>query len=306
MATYFDGLQRAQFARIEFPYTSMQVASTRRLHTHEYRRTNGGANEDQGRKLYTVTIAAIFDETLSVDRLPSGKKGFPGLYPDSMEKLRETFEKGEVAPLTIPTLGTIEARMTGWTQRTTPTERLSGETVDMTFIEDQEKDFLLDSLIATRAPKLAAATAALELAASGLNVPTNIFDDIQSIVDTVEQGLAQADMAQSIVAGKLEQVAALCSRVERAFNDPTDAPIIEATKNVWIAIVDLAEATTRENALQVRTYTVPRLMTIQQVSQAIYQTTERVSDLLGLNAIEDTLAIEAGTRIRYIEDSGGG
>lgn len=314
MPAYFDGLQRAQFGRVEFPYSNLTLSSSLRHSVHEYRHTPGGSIEGRSRKLYVIHVAAIFDETLNGAKTSGGARGYGSLYPEGLEKLRTFYEKGETRPLTIPTLGTIEARMVSFAQRTDTALR-SGERCDFEFLEDQEKDFLLDELIVLKKGGIASAADAMAAAAasskslleqivgavdSALQLAGDAYDKVQEVADIAREVRDGVDMRVQVVAAKLEGIANLCQEVERFIESPIHHNLLDAVKNVWASALDMLDAISGASSPQSAVYIVGKTMSIQEVSLALYGTTTKTFDLLSFNSIDEPSRIPAGTRLNYL------
>lgn len=304
--SYLGRLQRASFGGIEFPFQEYSLRGAYRFHTHEYRHTPAGSNEKQGRKLYGVRLVGIFDETLSVPMLPSGKKGFPGYYPDGLNLLRGLFEAGTTQPLVLPTIGTFDAFITGWEQTAVPSEKLSGERVAIELTEDRESSFLLDSILVNlEGTSVEAASATMLAFALELELEPGDLEKIQAAYDAALVARDQFEAGELLLAAKIEGVARMVNELERtlrSLNHPENWPLSQAMKELAASLRSLAQAASDFVAATVRTYTVPKPMTIQQASGAIFGTTSRTFDLLSLNEITDSSKILAGTKLRYLSD----
>lgn len=300
MTAYFDSLSQARFGSIAFAWKKIAVRSSLRKHVHEYRHTPGGALEKQGRTVYTIRVSGHFDEALNA------KRKF-GNYPENLASIRQMFENEQTDDLYIPTYGTIQACITEFSSDADPERQRSGEAVELEFTEDQSQRFLVDSVfVDLDSSGLEAASAGILDTATKLNVPTNLFDAITGAVDQVIAIRDQAEIYPQLVAGKLLYVASLCSEADRTLDtlkDPMNHTLLEALKVLWASVSELAKNVT-EFSGAIQTYSVPQVMTIQQVSNAIYGRSDRAFDLLSLNEFSDALAIPAGSQVRYYVDAG--
>lgn len=314
----FDSLQRASFASIEFPIEEVTIDGGLRDHVHEYPHADGGAPEKLGRKLYVVHMKALFHATF---------RSYPGLWPGSLQRLRQFFELGATDDLAIPTIGTISAYAFEWKESQTARRR-SGVSVDLTFREDQETAFLTNALVAVESNAISAAVEQLVLVRDSFeNTPTGqvllvqdspdtavqritpptddemeVLGLIDGITESVNDILAlgdQIDLAANVVSAKVERVTSLCAQLDRkpTLGDPRNEPIREALHDVWGA----AEARRRDLAKrreQIMLYVTQRIMSVTDVSVAIYGDASRTTQILQLNAIENPWRIPKGTALR--------
>lgn len=299
MAAHFDSLSSAKFGDIAFAWRRYSIRSSLRKHVHEYRHTPGGALEKQGRTVYSIRFSCHFDETLNA------KKKF-GNYPENLGNIRALFEKETTAALYVPTLGTIQAVITDFSQEADAERQRSGEAVELEFTEDQSKRFLVDSILVNLdSSGLGNASTGLLDTSTKLNVPTNIFDTITDAVNGVLAIRDQAGIYPQLLAAKILYVADLCREADRTLaqlKDPLNHELLEALKVLWAAANDLAKNVTEVSGV-IQTYVVPQRMTIQQVSTAIYKRSDRAFDILSLNEFSDALAIPAGSQVRYYVDA---
>ena len=216
--------------------------------------------------------------------------------------------------LVIPTIGTIDAVLISWEQ-TTNAELRSGEKVVLEFFEDQEKRFLLDSILIEMGSQLKSVVDDLEgeaipernvlqeMLALGDNAITAVseaYDKLQAIVDMGREVRDGIDARVQVIAAKIEGLANLCSEVERTLQNPISHVLLDSIKNVWAAAVDLSDQIAGTKSPQTRTFTVPRSMSVQELSLAIYGRTEFTLDLLTMNNFEEPSRIPAGTVARYL------
>lgn len=292
MAQEFLKLPRMGFMGAEFPVERYRVKGGLRYHVHEYPHVPGGDIEKLGRKLYEIDATANFQSTMSQ---------WPGLWPSRLNLLRSIFESGESGTLIIPSIGGLKCVATEWDQEFVA-KVLSGERTEFKFIEDQESAFAFQKLVTIKVDSIPALSATVEAEFDRVGVPRPFTDELLATVNAV---LAIADTAElygMLLGAKIGMVASLCrefdQRIEQ-FQDPSNWAALEAMKDLWAATNELA-GNVDGNAVTFAYYRVPVLMTIGDVATAIYGDTERATELLQLNPIENALAIQPDTQVRYV------
>ncbi len=298
-----DGFEQASFDGLGFPYTEITVKGGIRHSVHEFPHTPGGEVEKMGRKLYEISFRAWFHD-LPDTRL---EQLYPELYPTKMGLLRDKFEKETSAILSIPTIGKITAVATSWTQRF-DVKSPTGESFDLEFVEDQDQATLTKAVsqLAGATGMIAAnddlfAHAAIDREKMSAN-SFSIFQQINDAVTEIQGVFGQSDAYSKLVVGKIEGVVNLCSFADSTLTemqDPVNHEIIAALKDLW-----LASRTLGENLLHaeqtIREFTVPRLMSISEISTAIYGSSDKAVDILQLNAIDDAFAVPSSTVLKYV------
>jgi hypothetical protein len=291
--------QRASFDGIEFPVTRFRVRGTYRDHTHEYLKTDGGANEKFGRSVYTVEMDAEFHSTLL---------GYPGLYPDALTAIRKRYEAGKTAPLVIPTIGTLQAYQLSWDQGFDAKVQ-SGESVPLHFKEDSNEAFLTAALTKIDTGSIDAAAARLDLATAGLwadKPRPSLFDQIQDGANKFFAIRDQVVLYDNLIAGHIEGLVTIVQEADKtieALQHPENFPIIEALHDLQDALMSFARTATLQSDGP-RIFTVDRTMTVAQISSATYGDATHGIEIMQNNMLEDPLAVPAGTPIIWFPSSG--
>ncbi len=295
MSTAFDKLQRFQFSGVNFPVESYEVIGSLRDKVHEYSHADGGDPEILGRKLMMVRAKALFHRTFVQ---------YPGLYPGSLNLLWEKFEDKKIDNLVIPTMGTIRAYCTNWSRKFVARIR-SGEAVDLEFREAQPHGKLVFEVT-----QLASRMSLEPLETEAAKRP-NLFQQITSMIDRIQEGLNgvtavldQAELYGNLVEAKVLQLKRALEELNRfdGLNEPENYPVYDELQELRRAVIDV-QNNLQDNEAGLEEFITDMTMPIQQVSVAIYGTTERAQDLLSLNSIADKLAVPAGTTIRYYPDT---
>lgn len=291
MTTAAD-LGHLSFYGIRIPYQSLAIKGGMRNHTHVYAHSPGGAPEKNGRSLYEITVATIFNDDSSERRL----------WPDRLNHLTRIFEGGETHDLTLPQIGTIQAFATGWT-RTLTAQALNGEDVSITFLEDQSYAFLMSRMLTTRKQSLYVHAQTLQDFSVTVSPVPSIFDEIQSAVNGVFAVFDQADLYGGLVVAKAEQLFAILERADKTIDtlkDPLNHEALRALHEMMLRSLDLIESVA-SSPDPFSTWTVPQPMTATEISMSIFGNTTRTGDIIQLNAIEDPFNVPAGATIRYFK-----
>ena len=295
----------AQFGDLVFPVSEVEMSSAIRHHVHEYPHTPGGQLETMGRQVYRVRMTPVFDEGItSYDNI---NKGVP-LYPDILNALHAMFEAEQRAQLVVPCVGSIDAVLTEFSRRQM-SAILSGESVSLSFVQSPNgiagADFSVHAGPRQTRASLAQWNKEMDefiRKTNGKKTPADI-DLIDQITNLANAVFAIADSAELFINQAADKVQALVQLVERAdkkisfFKHPEAWRAVEAGKDLWLSAVNLKALFI--NAEDTALYVVPNLMTLADVSQAIYRDSSHGSELLKGNNIPDPLAIPAGTEIRY-------
>jgi len=302
----FDTLQRASFASIEFPITEVTISGGIREHIHEYPHADGGAPEKLGRKLYEIRVKALFHNTF--------RRYGAELWPKRLDDLRRYFEIQTTEDLVVPTVGTIPAYAVTWTETATARRR-SGVDVELVFREDQANAYLVEKLVNPGPDRLGEVHQQLVLIqqvheqdlAAGVVPPqgdeAQVKDLFTAIGDAVNDVLAmrdQVELAGDVSAAKADRLVGLCEQLvgTRTLAQPRNEPLREATHEVWSAADERRRDLARRRRQLIHYETPLPLMSVTDVSRAVYGTTSRAVQVLQLNPLRDPFAIPRGTLLR--------
>lgn len=290
----FDQAVPASFDGIEFLITSAELTGSYRLAEHVIPKRDGVELETNGRSLYIFSVSALFVDT-------SGT--YPNLYPRDLTRLVSKFEQGVTGKLTLPGWGSYDCICANW-RRSYTTAMTSGETVNLEFKERQDPNTVDDVAVEARAAAVDNSAAYLaKVRAEMAETPedTSLLDDIEAAAQVVKQVRDAGDLNAQIYLAKVQRLIGLCEEAERtlaSFKDPMNHPVFEAVMDLWYAAVTIGQDFASRQVV-IATYTVPKRMTISDVSQAIYGNTSQVDDLVALNVLPDYLAIPPGTPVKY-------
>lgn len=280
----------ASFAGIKFPFTDCSVKCSLRHHVHEYPHTPGGDPEELGRKLYEIRFTSDFHDVF---------RTYPGLYPEALLSLRGLFEQGQTDSLVIPSIGAIKAKCIDWSQRLTA-KILSGEKVELTFLEDAAAAALITALPALSTAALAPLMASLDQFTVAAGHDKSLFDGLRDAVGFVTGISDQAELYGNLLDSKAQGIMQLCDRLDRLpfMGDPAAFLILDLLHEIHASALQL-HTDALKAARPIDLYRAPSLMTITQVSVAIYGSTKRAMELLQLNVLDDAFAIPEGKLVRF-------
>jgi prophage DNA circulation protein len=280
--------------------------SSWRHHLHEYPHVSGGQLEKIGRSVARVRLTPVFDEDIDYDDL---NDGIP-LYPELLESLNILYNAGGSFLLVVPTIGQMTAMMTSLTRKQSAMVR-SGEEVSMEFVQDLTVDASGSRAVQwpTSDVRKRQVTwddeinAYIKKSNTEKTVPDqNLLDQIAGAVESVLAIVDSAELLGNQVASKIQQASQLVQRADKKLSfltNPEAWRVVEAGKDLWSSLESLRATVQRSN--QARNYVVPKQMALPEVSAAIFAgDAGRGSELLQQNQFEDSLAIPAGTNIRYV------
>lgn len=298
--TMLANLARASFGGIEFPLERLVVTGGARIVEHVAPHVPGSKLEKLGRMPYVIRASAMFVTTAKL---------YPRLWPERLSQLRTSFEIQTTAELVTPTMGTVLAVARGWV--TTATAQLqNGERAELEFVEDID-----DVLLAAVLP---ASTADLDDAVNNYkseidrwrreadrSASTDLFTGLDNAINSVLAIQDSIDLYSSVYTQKLEHLGIKSRQLVETMTalQNVDAwRVATSIRDIGFSALRLVQDA-RERGDRVRSYIVPRIMTIAEVSTAIYGSAAKAGDLLALNYFEDPLSIRVGTNVRYYKDA---
>lgn len=277
------------FDGIEFPIEEFRIVGGLRDHVHEYPHASGGAPEKLGRKLYSIHVTGLFQTNFRT-------YGYTDLYPKGLANIRAKFERQLTAPLVIPTIGTIDVYAVNWTQSGT-SKILSGEKVEIEFREDQSDSFLTIELVKVSFTSLRDETASLVVIAEDDGLSPDLFTGIQDAVNSLTSIGDQVDLYNDLIQVKAAAVVDQCGQLDASADELNPANVwktLAALHDVWAAAQKL-QLDAAKAAIPLKTYRTPMIMSVTDVSRALYGDNTQSLNLMRLNSLRDPLAIPADT-----------
>jgi prophage DNA circulation protein len=294
-----DELQRWSFAGIGFSALRWSVKCGIRSHAHEYPGSPGGQIEKLGRRLIQTTVDAVFSAN---DPARDGvvEPHFPGKW----NELVLLFEKGETGPLVIPTLGTIETAIClDWDHEVDPARMRDGIRAKLFFTEDSEEELSVSDVIQATASSLANKLELLLEEIAPLEEPEpDLFESIEGLCNEVQGVLDQAELANDQLGAKIEGVTGKMQQLDESISelgDPENWAVTRALHDMGATLVAYGQAVAQAFSPPT-TYVTPKLMSVTEVSIALYGDTSAAMELLKANrdVINDAFAIPEGTTLK--------
>jgi DNA circularisation protein N-terminus len=287
---YLDTLEHWQFDDIPLAIESASVKIGIRKAEHVYPHSPGAALEKMGRKLYVTEVEGFFDINLPQSRYPNPM--------EAMQAMRLLTDTETTSDLVIPWCGTMQAVCEDLTLREKNTVR-SGLRFSATFCEDMSNQYALADFVRVNQVPMSDALVDIQ----DHKYQADIFSQIANAVGFILGIKDQFELYTALVDSKLrylEQLFRHADATASELNDPANIIGHQRFFQMWQAVRDFGNDIA-EKGLSFRYFVVPYPMTLQEVANAIPGYSSRAFDLLGLNIIDDSTTIRAGTRIRYYE-----
>ena len=293
-------LKKLTFGEDVIRYQTIKVRGGIRRHVHEYPHTPGGAPEKLGRKLYQISLGGV----VLADTGDTTTDWGASAWPDKLNRLMLRFEQQITDDLHLPHIGTLKAYAVDWERDLNVLKIRNGETIDISFEEDQSEQFLVSEIVQTAQTGIDAKMSDFQLKSAMISPQPSIFDTIQKAFNEGRALFDQADVWQSLLASKLEQLAQMFRLADQTLdelNKPANYELLAALHELWAATIDLAKDVTMARGGVWKNWTVPRDMAVSEASIGIYGDTEHAMDLMQFNLLEDPYNVRAGTSLRYLE-----
>lgn len=278
----------AQFFDVKFPFVDRSVKGSLRRHVHVYPHSPGGDLESLSRGLYEIKFTCDFHDVFAA---------YPQLYPAGLNKMRGLYEAETSGPLVVPGVGTITAKLVDFEQRLIAKIQ-SGERVSLDFMEDEAS---VPSQLVTISPQVLAVRFDGLTRAFPASAKLSLLDKLKNLVNAVTGAIDQGELYASLVNDKLSGILDECLRLDNAldiFNAPVNFSALDALHELQAAALQLSTDVLKFSR-PIDTFVTQGLMTIAEVSVAIYGDTGGAVQIMQLNPIGDAFAIPANTRLRY-------
>jgi hypothetical protein len=293
----FDSNQPMSFAGRQFPFERYEVHGAARKHVHEYPHSPGGAPEKLGRSLYEITVRGLFDANLT-------PKVYKDLWPTGLAFIRHLYEIQQTDDLVIPTIGVMPCFIDDFRQ-TSSNMHLSGEWVDLKFLEDSSAAFIASQIAVPSTGAIVEAGEYFREVASPLKIPLLqaielLWADIIAFRDTF-------GMFSAVFEAKLLGLLRMCNEADmmvKELQDPANLLGKDALMALWQSAVRVRNDT-QEIGAEMQYITTRTQMSAGDLSTMLYLDTSHANDLIALNGFEDPFAIPAGRRCRYYPNSVG-
>jgi hypothetical protein len=300
MPTAASKLSTTQYGGLIFPGRMIDLSFIGRHHVHEYSHVPGGAVEKLGRGLVRVSIRTSFEDRF--------KAPYQNLYPAGLDTLRGYALNQATLPFTHPEAGTFPATIVNYSQKKEE-KLLSGEKVELDFLEDQPATFALAATSSSVSSSVGPASDNLQSTAANLKAQLQFTPNDISLLSAI-QGAANAILGlrdtANLVGNRyiaaVSQLLGLCQQLDQAVSmqDARAWPVVQALRDLQLQATQIFNDS-QSQQLKLGTYVVPQPMSAMQIALNIYQDASRLGDILSLNStvIPNALSIAAATKIRY-------
>lgn len=300
---------------LEFPAISSKSECEIRHKLHEYPRVDGADTERQGRSLWRWTVQIPAHATF---------RAYPYLFPYTVTRLRKLHEEARTVPFVHPIDGTYQAWITKFEQNLEGNKR-SGVALTLTIQEELSIRPVTEQLRigVSLDGALAGDIAAIKAKLAEFDADTYELDLFDKLFQKLDEFFSYRNGAQKDLLGyqaRLERIIELVQKVDasaKTLLNPEAWPIVQGLGRLMDAVVRIGTspvtsgqidaanaaggATGRvTTGLQFRYYTVPRNMTVGQLSSVLYGDATHVATLLSFNVVLDPTTVKAGIVIRYV------
>ncbi len=297
MPELFWQLPHASFGAIQFPVTKVSVKGGARQHTHEYPKSPGGAPEKLGRKLYTISIDAVFDAGL----LPPWDEN---LWPGALSELFDLFDTQVTADLMIPTVGMIKAFCTTWSKEMEVKSMRAGEKAQLEFLEDQSGAFLYEGIINVRTGTMVEQAKRLSAAAAASTKP-GIFSAALAALRAIQTSIDRMEMYGRVLEAQVQQ--ALYAFEDLAsnfmFDSPANAQMLEDVLAAWEMVLKLQTDLLFQQSNPLVNYITTRDMSVGDVSADYYGNVDQAVNIMRMNDLADPLRIPRNTQLLIYQNA---
>lgn len=286
----FDELRIASFAGISFAVTRWSVRGRGRSHTHEYPKSPGGQPEKLGRGLYEIEFDAVFS---------TNDPAHPGAFPDDLNTIRILFEKQETGRIVVPHLGELPGYAIDWSEDADPARMRDGVRMKMKFLEDSEEELSLEKLV-TSDYVSGKAYLLLDAIKPIKEAEPDLFESLEGAANEAIGAMDQVEAVGAQTSAKFEGVVSKVNQIDAKFSalsDPENWALTRALHDFGVAVIEKIEDLGREFGPHA-SYVTPTVMSVVQVSFAVYGDTTHAVDILKANDISDAFSIPEGTTLK--------
>lgn len=292
---------------IYFPTESIEEDGGNRIVRRARPYRDGAKLDDTGSKEKEFTITGCFDNSIEEPDMLNT----PGelLYPDTLNRLIESFDLHETGTLVTSTRGAVRCRLLSY-KRVENFDSRDSATVTLTFVMDNEdsvdaQSFQNPSVRATIHQAIQETTFSME-SKGGFS---QMLADLEQFATDLTDAIAAPGEAIQDVDQKAARVARIALNVEKQMSVTgelgrdllTDPDSWATLRNLHILRDRTARAAEEKNATGVRIITA-----VFAQDKSIYdiatQLQQNADDLIGINTqLENLLLIAAGTVVKVFE-----
>lgn len=287
---------------LKFMVISQAESGGNRVPKRERVNRNGRKLDFTGTRGDDFAITAIFNNNLT----EPGIGDYPQMWPDRLDRLIRAFKTGKTGTLHLPWRRNIRCKPEGWTRKANAGDERDGETLDVTFLEDNEDtvDEASTTSVSVQASVLRkAAEAVFDLEQEG--GWDGSFEDFTQLAADLEGTLNAPGEFLSDVAHKVRRVRRAAESIRESLSSRAEGrrqmlgPEGAKAERKLVELLDLlglAEAELSARLPQIVTRTFPTDRSIYSIAAELGQSAR---DLISINGeIEDLNFIPAGTPVR--------
>lgn len=171
------------------------------------------------------------------------------------------------------------------------------------FLEDSEEAFSVDDVVSTSASSLFNKLELLLDAIAPLEeTEPDLFESLEALGNEVQGALDQVELAGDQLGAKIGGVTSKIEQIDASVSELGDAenwPVTRALHDMGVTLGAYAETIGRTIATRT-SYVTPKVMSVLEVSIAVYGDTSRAMNILKANPIEDAYSIPADTTLKAL------
>lgn len=201
-----------------------------RLVKRERSYRDGAKIDDTGSIPRSWTFTAVFENSVVEDNVVS--KAGDELYPTRLRKMIESFSVHEAGDLTIPTVGTVRARLNTYRRIESADETRDGAKLELTFDEDNEDSVDASSITAPSVNanmRLLGETTQFSAESDGI-MDDDFISDFASMMNDLEEAANSVTTTQSDIQSQAGFVRAKTTQVGQTYKSTLVDPATSTTQ----------------------------------------------------------------------------
>jgi len=300
MVDAWEDLEPASFNGLVFPMLSLDIDGSLRMPRRARPYRDGAKLDSTGTEPEEFKVEAIFHANVT----EPGDSG-PPMWPDRLNQLIAQFKLGYTGTLHLPWMRNIRCKAERWSRRANSESHRGGETLSVTFVEDNEEN--LEDSVEYSTVRATAQQQVLELVvdAEAIAVWDGTFEDLTQFAADLEGVLnAPGEFLEDVI-HKAKRVANACRRIMAAIatkvpgRDQGEDPASARVMARLLALADAAAQAQAEAEAQLPATIEVRYQTDRDIYDIATERGQSARDLIAINSeIEDISYIPAGTPVK--------
>ena len=295
MTDIFDDFEPMSFGGLKFPYTTISIRGGLRTHQHVYLHRPGAELESLGRMPYEVRVTSEFHNT---------SRSWPDLYPSRLAALISMCETEETRDLFVPNLGgALKCKATEW-PRELSAQRRSGETVNLTFVEDLGEKYTTINLIGVASKAAPALLSTLQGQAERIGDPV-VTTRVNALANVLAEFSRYRTIAieASYLPGPIDAIVGASQLLAQspALQLAQNATMLGTTRTLWATFVKIRNQGLEDATRPLLGFVTPRDgMSVVDVSLKLYGSSRHAVEIMQINPIYNPMSIKVGTLLKYL------